>query len=81
MRKQIPYHMNLTLYIESIESQLTRLQEINGVYREALEWIAGKSDKPYCTYYERVLDDGTEVPIVDDVAEAALDKAKELAEE
>jgi hypothetical protein len=22
---------------------------------EALEWIAGTSDKPYCTYYERTL--------------------------
>lgn len=41
-------------------------------YGVALEWIAGKTDKPYCTYYERILPDGIEVPTYFDIAEKAL---------
>lgn len=45
--------------------------------KAALEWIAGESDKPYCTYYERTLDDGVVIPTTKDIARAAL---KEVGE-
>lgn len=45
------------------------------ICREALEWISGKDEsRPYTTYYERTLDDGTFVPTFDEIAEQALAK-------
>lgn len=58
----------------SQESVIADLTIERDKFRAALEWIAGKTDKPYCTYYERILPDGTEVPTYYDIAEKALAK-------
>lgn len=57
---------------ENLVIDANKLQEERDKFRAALEWIAGKTDKPYCTYYERILPDGTEVPTYCDIAEKAL---------
>lgn len=44
---------------------------------EALEWISGNADKPYTTYYERVLADNTIVPPYFDIATEALSSLRE----
>lgn len=58
----------LTAERDAAQAEVKRL-------REALEWIASDSDtdgKPYLTYYERTLKDGTSVPTYCEVARAAL---------
>lgn len=56
--------------LEKLEGQVATLTE-------ALRWIAGEDDtKPYVTYYERTLDDGTEVQTYAEVARAALEKVE-----
>jgi hypothetical protein len=48
--------------------------------REGLTWIAGKSDKPYCTYYERTLGNGQIIPATCDIANKILTKADKVFE-
>lgn len=65
---------------ESAPTDLTRLVAMIERAVGALEWLAGKDEgKPYVTYYERTLDDGTTVPTFDEVAESALTDIERMA--
>lgn len=68
-------------YILSLQPKtILTLLEIINIQRESLEWISGKFDneKPYCTYYERTLDDGSIIPTTNDIAGKALERTDAL---
>lgn len=71
------------MLIAHAPTDLSRLLEIVEIYREALERIAGRHDEtmPYLTYYERTLEDGTDVPPTYEFAEQALQRAEEIVKE
>lgn len=72
-KEHVPVDFSWSAEIASLSKENAKLNVLVLKYEEALRWIAGMDkEKPYATYYERDLDDGTVVPSVSDIAIAAL---------